>query len=209
MDYCDDMNDIKLGLKFGPKFCPQCEKTLRAGSQNYLLDLSVAAKEFLNPKKDIKVARRMESRQERDIDFSLFEYQVAISFAGEDRNKAEALASLLRKKGIKVFYDAFEKEALWGQDLYSYLSDLYRFKARYCVMLISRDYAKKIWTNHERKAAQARAFEDNRTYILPIRIDNTEVPGVLPTVGYLQWEDEGAESIANLISEKLRRESKN
>jgi hypothetical protein len=140
----------------------------------------------------------------RDSEFGLFEYHVALSFAGEDRKKAEALANSLAQKGVKVFYDAFEKETLWGVDLYSYLSQLYRFKAQYCVMLISKDYAKKMWTNHERKAAQARAFEDNRTYILPIKIDETELPGILPTVGYLRWDDEDPESIANLISKKLK-----
>jgi TIR domain-containing protein len=204
MDYCDNMSDIKLGLKVGPKFCPKCEKILRAHKYNHLSQLSAAALEFLSPKKDREVAKRMESRGERDADLSLFRYQVALSFAGEDREKAEALAGALKKLGVKVFYDAFEKEALWGVDLYSYLSELYRFKAKYCVMFISRDYAKKIWTNHERKAAQARAFEDNRIYILPIRIDDTEVPGILPTVGYLRWEDENPESIANLIAEKLQ-----
>ena len=35
------------------------------------------------------------------------------------------------------------------------------------------------------RSAQARAFEDNREYILPIRLDDTEVPGIPKTIGFL------------------------
>ena len=37
----------------------------------------------------------------------LIEYDVALSFAGEDRAHAEALASSLRDNGARVFYDEF------------------------------------------------------------------------------------------------------
>jgi hypothetical protein len=47
-----------------------------------------------------------------------FDYDLALSFAGEDRPVAESLAGLLRDDGVRVFYDAYEKAALWGKDLY-------------------------------------------------------------------------------------------
>ena len=123
-----------------------------------------------------------------------------------NRSKALALATLLTTHSVRVFYDDFEKSNLWGEDLYSYLSDLYRFRATYCVMFLSKHYAGKLWTNHERKAAQERAFQDNRTYILPIRIDDTEIPGMLSTVGYLRWDEEDLASIAKMIVRKLRKD---
>jgi len=133
---------------------------------------------------------------------STLEYDVALSFAGEDREYAEELANALSGKA-KVFYDGFEKAKLWGEDLYVYLSELYAHRARYCVMFLSKHYAKKLWTNHERKAAQSRAFRENETYILPIRLDSTEIPGVPETVGYLNWHDESSEKIASYILQKL------
>jgi hypothetical protein len=54
-------------------------------------------------------------------------------------------------------YDAYEKAALWGKDLYQHLSDIYQKKARFCIIFASGDYAKKTWTTHELKSAQARA----------------------------------------------------
>jgi len=93
---------------------------------------------------------------------------------------------------------------LWGEDLYSYLDELYRFRATFCVIFLSKQYEKKLWTNHERKVAQAKAFSENRTYILPIRIDDTEISGIPPTVGYLRWSEEAVDTIVKMILRKLK-----
>lgn len=132
-------------------------------------------------------------------------YDVALSFAGEDRPLAEELAKVLTENNIKVFYDAYEKAGLWGVELYGHLTDVYKNRAQFCVMFLSEHYDRKLWTDHERKAAQARAFDENREYILPIRVDETEVKGILPTVGYLRWHDETAAGIAQMIAAKLNK----
>jgi hypothetical protein len=130
-------------------------------------------------------------------------YDVALSFAGEDRDYAEALAKILRRRKIKVFYDKYEEATLWGKNLYDHLTDLYQHKARYCVMFLSQHYASKVWTNLERQATQARAFQEHEEYILPVRLDDAEVTGILPTVAYLRWPPETAETVANLVIAKL------
>jgi TPR repeat protein len=130
-------------------------------------------------------------------------YDVVISFAGEDRAHAKGLADALTRRGVASFYDQYEKAALWGKNLYTHLSEVYQSQAHYCVMFLSRHYAAKVWTNHEREAAQARAFKENREYILPVRLDDTEIPGVLPTVGYVTCPPETADSIADLVVAKL------
>lgn len=52
-------------------------------------------------------------------------------------------------------------------------------------MFLSEHYARKLWANHERASAQAQAFRDASAYILPVRVDGTEIPGILETVGYM------------------------
>lgn len=49
----------------------------------------------------------------------MFDYDVAISFAGEQRREAEAIAKCLTDSGVKVFYDKYEQANLWGKDLMS------------------------------------------------------------------------------------------
>jgi len=138
-----------------------------------------------------------------DLKFD-FEYDVAISFAGEDRDIAEQIAYRLNKMGVRVFYDKYEAANLWGKDLYTHLIDIYKNKAKFCLMLISKHYAEKQWTSHERRAAQARAFEGHREYILPLNLDGTQVEGILPTIAYIALSDYSIPEIATMITEKLK-----
>jgi len=131
------------------------------------------------------------------------EYDVCLSFAGEDRPYVAKVASSLRARGLRPFYDEYERISLWGKDLYEHLDDVYRNAARYCVLFISKNYARKLWTGHERKAAQARAFSENREYILPARFDATPLPGLPPTVGYLNLKTLSPKRFADLIVEKV------
>ena len=131
------------------------------------------------------------------------QYDVALSFAGEDRHHAKQLAELLKAGGYSVFYDDFERAQLWGKDLYVDLSSVYRDLARYCVVVMSKHYAQKPWTNHERRSAQARAFEEDREYILPVRLDDTEIPGILLTAGYLDLRSMTIEEIYQALVKKL------
>jgi hypothetical protein len=132
-------------------------------------------------------------------------YDVAFSFAGEDRAFVGRVAQLLRDSGVRVFYDDYEKIDLWGKNLYTHLRDVYQHRAQYTVMFISERYARKLWTNHERESAQARAFEESSEYILPVRFDDTEVPGVLKTTGYLDLRHMEPEELADAILAKLGR----
>ncbi len=133
------------------------------------------------------------------------EFDVALSFAGEDREYVERVATALKREGVSVFYDQFDEAALWGKDLYEHLDDVYRRRARYCVMFISRHYAGKAWARHERKSAQARVFKEHAEYILPVRFDDTEIPGVLPTVGYVDLRTRSPDDLAVLVLTKLGR----
>lgn len=65
---------------------------------------------------------------------------------------------------------------------------------------MSEAYKKKLWTkNVELKAMQARAFEENKEYILPVRFDDVEIDGVLPTTGYLDLRGMDPEQLVSLI----------
>ncbi|MEK8133111.1 TIR domain-containing protein [Paenibacillus filicis] len=135
---------------------------------------------------------------------TLKKYHLVLSFAGEDRTIAKEIATRITQNGYTVFYDEFERDQLWGKDLYSYLSELYKDKGEYCLMIISEHYSRNYWSKHERLAAQARAFKENREYILPLILDDTEIPGGLPTVGYLDLRENCMEEVIEILIKKLR-----
>ena len=145
---------------------------------------------------------------EADFDFSgllePLEYDVALSFAGEDRAHADALATILRQHRVRVFYDSTEQANLWGKNLVEHLHDVYSRRARFCVMFVSGAYAAKSWPTHERVG---RARTSIRRVLAGLRVACshrwTHVPGLPSTVGYLNIET-GIEGIAQLLRDKLR-----
>jgi hypothetical protein len=140
----------------------------------------------------------MDSRKATEPDFD-----VALSFAGEDRGYVERVATRLRDAGVRVFYDEFMVVETWGADLYSYFDDIYRNRAKFAVIFVSADYARKAWTSHERQSAQARALMQQNVYLLPVRLDDTELPGLRPTVGYVDARKVSPEALTELIQRKL------
>lgn len=131
-------------------------------------------------------------------------FEVALSFAGQDRAFVEEVASVLRAHRVKVFYDRFREASLWGEDLYQMLTAIYS-AADFTVVFISKHYAVNRWPKHELAAAQARAFQESQRSILPARFDATELPGMLPTMGYVDLTRFTPNAFAHLILDKLGR----
>jgi hypothetical protein len=133
-------------------------------------------------------------------------FDIAISFAGPERQYAEELAGRVRGAGFEVFYDDFYPAQLWGKNLYEFFHEIYSKRARFCVMFVSQAYSERLWTNHERQSAQERMFQEKgKEYILPVRVDGTELPGMNTTIGHVPIEH-GIDHIADLLIEKLRVE---
>jgi hypothetical protein len=131
-------------------------------------------------------------------------FDVAISFAGTERTQAERLAEILRASGYAVFYDNFYPEQLWGKNLPVFFDEIFRKRARFCVIFVSKEYRDRKWTSLEARSAQARALEEKgNEYILPIRVDDTELEGLLPTLGYVPIAA-GIERIGEVLVKKLQ-----
>jgi hypothetical protein len=130
-------------------------------------------------------------------------YQVALSFAGEQRGYVEAVAKALAARHIAVFYDGFEANALWGKDGAEHFHQIYSRDTQYVVMFISEAYVAKAWTRHERRAAISRQMKDDGEYILPVRFDMAEAPGLPDTMQYLMAERFTPAELAVEIAKKV------
>ena len=67
----------------------------------------------------------------------------------------------------------------------------------------SQAYVDKPWTNHERRSALSRAVHEKREYVLPVRFDDTLVPGLPDDVIFLRASEYTPAQLATLIAEKL------
>ena len=75
------------------------------------------------------VERREKKRKE-----ARREYDVALSFAGEDRGYVEQVAAHLATLGVTVFYDRYETAELWGKDLAVHLGNIYSRDSHFVVI---------------------------------------------------------------------------
>jgi hypothetical protein len=138
-----------------------------------------------------------------------FKYDIALSFAGEDRAYVEDVAKCLSGNGIKIFFDTYETVDMWGKDLFVHLDDVYNKLSKYCVMFISKYYKDKIWTNHERMAAQAKVLSSkSNEFILTVRFDDTEIPGIRQSIGYIDGTKYSPFQLCKLIIAKLESENR-
>ena len=132
-------------------------------------------------------------------------YDFALSFAGEDRFYVSQVAEYIHKRGFDVFYDSFFDVELWGKDLIAEFDKIYRMESHLVILFISRPYLKKEWTTLERRSALAGAMKSASEYVLPVRFDNTELPGLPPTVAYQDARVTSAEALAEMIIKKLNQ----
>lgn len=130
-------------------------------------------------------------------------FDVAFSFAGEQRNYVKKVREALEDQNLSIFFDEDYKIALWGKSLTEALPEIYCNRAKAVVIFVSKEYAEKNWTRLEKRAALERATQEKSEYVLPARFDNTELPGLSSAVSYISLSNLTPEAFAELIIRKL------
>jgi hypothetical protein len=137
-------------------------------------------------------------------DGSQYEYDAALSFAGADREVARVIAEIAQANGLRIFIDEQHVWESWGKNLNEYLGDLYDRRARYCVILISKEYCEKSYTNLERRRALDRALESKSEYILPVRLDDAWLDGLPRATAYLDLRQISSTAVAEALVSKIK-----
>lgn len=116
-------------------------------------------------------------------------FDFAFSFAGEDRDIVDNIAKCLKEKNYSVFYDLDFQHELLGQDLYSFLRDIYKNKGKFVVCFLSNHYKQKIWTRLEMSAIKERLidtfFADD--FLIPIFLDSSIFEDIPTFLGYYKF----------------------
>lgn len=136
------------------------------------------------------------------------EYDVFISHASEDKEEvARPLAEALRKNGLSVWYDEFELKI--GDSLRRKI-DKGIANSNFGVIVISRDFISKGWTNYELDGLITKSVNGEQT-MLPIwhNITKREVINYSPSLADKLARsttdftvEEIADEIADLINER-------
>ena len=141
-------------------------------------------------------------------------FSVALSFPGEKRDYVKKVVAELRQLKIprdNIFYDGFYTAELTVPNLDTYLQEIYQNDAELIVIFISAEYEKKEWCGLEWRAIRDIIKRRRDEDIMPLRFDDTNVPGLFSLDGYVDLRDRDPETVADLIMERLaliRKESR-
>jgi hypothetical protein len=114
-------------------------------------------------------------------------YDFALSFAGSDRDIAEAIFNSLQENEFEVFYDRNEQHRLLAEDLEEYLRPIYSSDAQLVVCILGPDFPKRVWTKFESDQFKQR-FKSGE--VIPIVLSTAPL-GLLDSanrVGHIKWD---------------------
>ena len=155
---------------------PQAADVIHYEQRNHLL--TVEDPQFVFYLRNIAWDRFAEDVGYLDIQFPS-RYDVALSFAGTERHLAEAIFNNLQARELEVFYDKNEQHRILAQDVEDYLRPIYQSDAQFVVVLLSREYPKRIWTKFESEQFKQRFKKGG---VIPIWFSDAP-PGVFDESG--------------------------
>lgn len=132
-----------------------------------------------------------------------FTYDVAVSFAGEVREKVLGVIREAEQLDLQVFYDFDRQALLWGKDLRKLLASIYTEEALFMLVFLSKDYPEKDWPAFELETGKAAAHKRTQEYLLPVLVDDVSIVGLKNTVGHLDLRKMSPKAIADILSQKV------
>lgn len=133
-------------------------------------------------------------------------FWVALSFPGEHRNYVHQVANALAEKlgQDKVFYDQWHTAELARPDMDVLLQSLYHDHSELLVPFLCADYERKEWCGLEWRAIRDLIKRRQSKDIMPMRFDNTEIPGIFSIDGYVDLNNLMPQRAAELILQRLQ-----
>lgn len=133
-------------------------------------------------------------------------FKVALSFPGEHRpyvsKVAEILAAELGKD--KVFFDNWYTAELTRPNLDIYLQNIYHKDSELLVPFLCKDYERKDWCQLEWKVIRDLMKKRRDQDIMPMRFDETYIPGLFDLDGYLDLRQRRPKETAKLILQRVK-----
>lgn len=118
------------------------------------------------------------------------------------RQVANALAERLGRE--QVFYDEWYTAELARLNLDTYLQAVYHDGAELIVPFLCADYERKKWCGLEWRAIRDLFEKRTDADIMPLRFDNTAIPGLFRIDGYIDLRQYTPEQTAGFILQRVK-----
>jgi len=134
-------------------------------------------------------------------------FRIALSFPGEHRPFVEQIASHLAGQvgQERVLYDKYYEAELARVDLDTYLQKLYHDESELIAVFLCAAYMEKEWCGLEWRAIRDIIKRRRASDVMPLRFDDTDVPGLFSIDGYVPIGNRSPQEIGDLILQRLAK----
>jgi TIR domain len=132
-------------------------------------------------------------------------FQIAVSFPGEARARVQQIAENLTVSVPKesILYDRWLASDLARPNLDIYLTELYKKDSLLLVFFLSGHHVQKEWCGLEWRVGRDLLEQKQEQRLMPLRLDDAEIPGLHSIDGYLDIRDLSDVQVASAILERL------
>jgi hypothetical protein len=121
---------------------------------------------------------------------------VFVSYSSKDRNFVERLATDLRSRGLYVWFDQWELKV--GDSLIEKINAGIASQD-YLVVVLSKTSVRSQWVMKELNAALMRELKERRVVVLPILIEDCDIPPLLSEKVYADFRGDYSVGLNRLL----------
>jgi len=130
-----------------------------------------------------------------------YQFDFAISFAGENRDLARMIAEQLEALDASVFFDEYFETNYLGKTWRNEFKAIFGERARFVVCLLDRFHSDKIWPTFERECFAPRVSEGA---VIPIYLDDTKFVGIPSDAVGVKFHPSGdSTKLANEVTDQI------
>jgi hypothetical protein len=131
-----------------------------------------------------------------------YSFDFAISFAGENRDLARAIANQLELCDCSVFFDEYFEANYLGKAWHKSFTEVFGVQSRFVICLLDKCHVEKIWPTFERECFTPRVAE---AAVIPVFLDDTVVLGIPKDIAGINFKNyvTFAEQLPNRITDDI------
>ena len=129
-----------------------------------------------------------------------YEFDYAISFAGENRELARQISLLLETLDCSVFFDELYENNYLGKTWQRSFEEIFRHKSRLVVCLLDTNYRDKIWPTFEKECFLPRIADEA---VIPIYLDDTTFVGIPSDTVGIKFKRDTSKSLEDQVTDEI------
>lgn len=129
-----------------------------------------------------------------------YEFDFAISFAGENRELARSIASQMELLDCSVFFDELYENNYLGKAWRKTFQEIFKQRSRLVVCLLDEHHSNKIWPIFERECFAPRIADEA---VIPIFLDDTIFLEIPKDIAGIKFRRDNSKTLENQVTDDI------